>query len=252
MADVTPSVLANAIMGKLYDVLTNGDDTVPKSSDNFFSWCTPGIPVDVNDFRFLSQGLTGVVTPQAIAALNATQAAAAGGSQAAPAGGTQAAAPTPLTPDQLNQLRAQDVNAVYQQAEMLARIVDFVPDLAQINNGQFAQFSVDNNEGTLSDRYGLVLQMSQVMHTELDAATQAKIAQFRALLQATTTKTDLVTGAQTQVTGPSPMVQAYFTKMAAYESAALQYNTARVAALAADDPAAVQNFAINAPALRSL
>lgn len=65
MADVAPSVLANAILGKLLDVLTNGDDTVPKSTDNFFSWCTPGIPVDAEDFRFLSQGLSGVVTPQA-------------------------------------------------------------------------------------------------------------------------------------------------------------------------------------------
>jgi hypothetical protein len=31
-----PDVLANAIMGKLYNVLTNGDATVPPSTDNFF------------------------------------------------------------------------------------------------------------------------------------------------------------------------------------------------------------------------
>ncbi len=37
MADVKPSALANAVMGKLYDVLTNVDETVPKSEDNFFS-----------------------------------------------------------------------------------------------------------------------------------------------------------------------------------------------------------------------
>ena len=59
MSDMSkPDVLCNAIMGELYDVLTNGDATVPKSSDNFFSWCTPGIPVDANDFRFLAQGQT--------------------------------------------------------------------------------------------------------------------------------------------------------------------------------------------------
>ena len=61
MPEVAPHVISNAIMGKLYDVLTNGDDTVPKSADNFFSWCTPGIPVDPSDFQFLSQGFTGVV-----------------------------------------------------------------------------------------------------------------------------------------------------------------------------------------------
>ena len=31
MPNVTPSMLANSIMGKIYDVLTNGDDTVPAS-----------------------------------------------------------------------------------------------------------------------------------------------------------------------------------------------------------------------------
>jgi hypothetical protein len=77
MADMSkPDVLCNAIMGALYDVLTNGDATVPKSSDNFFSWCTPGIPVGANDFRFLAQGLTGVVTPQAAANLASVSAAA--------------------------------------------------------------------------------------------------------------------------------------------------------------------------------
>jgi hypothetical protein len=33
MPNITPSVLANSIMGKVYDVLTNGDDTVLKSED---------------------------------------------------------------------------------------------------------------------------------------------------------------------------------------------------------------------------
>jgi hypothetical protein len=255
MADMSkPDVLCNAIMGALYDVLTNGDATVPKSSDNFFSWCTPGIPVDANDFRFLAQGLTGVVTPQAAANLASVSAAAsspAGTSTGGSSGSTASAGSGGLTPAQLTSLRAQDTNAVYQQAEMLARILDFVPDLAKINNNQFAQFSVSNNQGTLSDRYKLVLQMSQVMSQDLDKATLDKIAKFRALEQTTTKSTDLVTGAVTDVVGPSPMMQAYNTKQAAYLAAALAYNGARIAALAGDDPAAVENWAINASILRS-
>ena len=257
MADIVPSVLANAIMGKLYDVLTNGDATVPKPTDTFFSWCTPGIPVDDEDFRFLWQGLTGVVTPQAAANLAAAVGggSTSGSSTAAGAGTATATAPAAsapkLTPDQLNQLRAQDTNAVYQQAEQLARIVDIVPDVSQINNQQFAQFAIQSSEGTLSDRYRLVLQMSQVMAQQLDQATQDKIAQFRGLLQTTTQKTDIITGAVTNVVGPSTLVQAYNTKMAAYDAAALQYNSARIAALAGNDPAAVQNWAINANILRN-
>jgi hypothetical protein len=223
MTDVTPHVLANAVMGKLYDVLTNGDNTVPKSADNFFSWMTPGMPVNPSDFDFLVQGLTGVV----------------------PANSKD------LSQAQINQLRAQDTNRVYMQAEMLAHLVDFVPEVTKLNNNQFAQFNVANNEGTLSDRYELCLKMSQVMYQELDDATKAKIAKFRALLQTTTTHTDLVTGEQTQVVGPSPLVQAYNQKMAAYDAAALAYNAARISALTGNDPAAVQNWAINASILRN-
>jgi hypothetical protein len=223
MVDITPHALANAVMGKLYDALTNGDDTVPASADNFISWVTPAYPFNPQDFDFLVQGLTGVV----------------------PAGGQKP------TADELEKLLAEDTIKVYQQAEQLAQLVDFIPEVTQLNNNQFAQFNVANNEGTLSDRYELILKMSQVMEQELDAATQAKIAQFRALLQTTTTQTDLVTGAQTQVTGPSPMVQAYNAKMMAYDAAALAYNAVRIAALTGNDPAAVQEWEMNAPILRN-
>jgi hypothetical protein len=255
MVDLTPSVLANAVMGKLYDVLTNGDATVPKSADNFFSWMTPGIPMDPSDFDFLVQGLTGVVKPQDVAALLVPTGAAAGsggagaGSGGAGTGAAPAAGQT-LTEAQIEQLRAQDAGRMLMQAEMLSRLADFVPDVTKINNDQFTQFSVANNEGTLSDRYKLILRMSQVMYQELDAATQAKIAQFRALLQTTTTHTDLITGEQTQVVGPSPLVQAYHDKMAAYDAAALAYNNARINALAGNDPTAVENWSINANILR--
>jgi len=190
MATTTqPDVLASAIMGKLYDVLTNGDATVPKSTDNFFSWCTPGIPVTPEDFRFLSQGLSGVVTPQAASTLVSATSAAAGSS----ASSTSAAGSSSgggLTPAQLDQLRASDTNRVYQQAEMLSRILDFVPDLTTITNQQFSSFSVANNEGSLSDRYKFILTMSQVMDQDLDQATKDKIAKFRGLLQTTSQKTD--------------------------------------------------------------
>src|ERR1700757_3325719 len=134
MPTVDPSVLANSIMGKLYDVLTNGDDTVPKSENNFFSRETPGVPVVPEDFDFLPQGFTGVVKPAAVQTmLNATQAAA--GSAPAAAGSAPAAAgsgpPPPqqgLTEAQLAQLRAQDVGVLFQQAEALANLVNFIPD----------------------------------------------------------------------------------------------------------------------------
>jgi hypothetical protein len=247
MANVAPSEIANAIMGKLYDVLTNGDATVPKSADNFFSWCTPGIPVDPSDYQFLTQGFTGVVKK---AAADTMREAAGGGAPSSGTGGAGAAAPTALTPAQLDQLRASDTAQLYVQAEALSRMVDFVPDVTRINNEQFAKFAVMNDEGTLSEIYERTLKMSQVMESELTDDVKKRLAHFQELLIAKTMKTDLITGDKVEVSGPSPLVQIYHEKMAAYDAAALEYNSARIDALAADNPRAVNYFALNANILR--
>jgi len=238
MADVLPSQLVNSVMGKLFDVLTNGDETVPQSEDNFFTWCTPGIPVDVEEFDFLSQGLTGVIKKKAIEEIT-TAGGGTGGSQ------------VELTPALLEQLRAEDTARLYMQAENFARMVDFVPDVTQANNNQFARLNVLNNEGGLSDIYEYILRMSQVMHTELPEETKNKIAKFRALLSVTKTKKNLIDDSETQVTEPSPLTQVYYEKMAAYENAALEYNNARIDALTASNARAVHHWAMNADILRN-
>ena len=103
MALVEPSVMINSIMGKLYNILTNGDDTVPKSEDNFFSWATPGIPIEPGDFEFLSQGLTGVVKKAKLDEIRG---------QGAENGNN----PVEVTPQMLESLRAQDTAGLYMQA----------------------------------------------------------------------------------------------------------------------------------------
>jgi len=246
MADITPSVLANSVMGKLYDVLTNGDATAPKSADNFFSWATPGLPVTPEDFQFLTQGFTGVVKPAAAQTLRQ----AIGGEQTSTPDSNPPSQPT-LTAAQLAQLRAQDTNGLFQQAEFFARLVDFVPDVSRINNDHFAMLSVMNNEGSLSEIYERVLKFSQVMETSLPEDVKQKITHLRSLLTATTEKTDLITREKVQVSGPSPLVQAYTNKMAAYDNAALEYNARRIDAMAADDPKAGSYWAINASILRN-
>ena len=196
MADVLPKELVNSVMGKIYDILTNGDDTVPKSEDNFFSWCSPGLPVDPEDFEFLRQGLTGVVKKRDIAEITTAAPAADGSTTAgtsAPATPTTSApAPPPstpeLTPALLDQLRGADTARLYAQAEALARLVDLVVDVTKANNNQVAKLSILNNEGSLSDVYDHTLRMSQVMQTELPEATKQKIAKFRDLLTVKTAK----------------------------------------------------------------
>lgn len=240
MAEVKPSLLANTVMAKLFDVLTNGDDTVPASQDNFFSWCTPGIPVDPSDFEFLEQGLTGVIKTRNIEALPP---------EGVPSD-SDAGQPTGISAEALEQLRAQDANRMYMQAEGLARLVDFIPDAAKAHNEQFTRLSVMNNEGTLSDVYSSALRMSQVMHTELPAETKAKIERFRGLLSVTRTKKNLIDDSETQVQEPSPLVVAYHEKMEKYINAALEYNNRRIDALVASNQRAVHDFAVNATLYR--
>jgi hypothetical protein len=237
MALVEPSVMLNSIMGKIYNVLTNGDDTVPQSEDNFFSWATPGIPIEASDFKFLSQGLTGVVKKAKLDEIVGSD------------GGTDKK--TEVTPQMLEALRAQDTAGLYMQAENFARLVDFVPDVASSTNSQFARLSVMNNEGTLSERYEYILRMSQVMQTDLPDDTKKKIEKFRGLLTVTKTKKNLIDDSETQVTEPSPLVLAYNQKMGDYENAALDYNTHRIDALTADNVKAVHYWAMNANILRN-
>jgi hypothetical protein len=245
-------------MSKLLDVLTNGDATVPKSEDNFFAWYTPGVPVGVEDFDFMVQGLTGVVKKADVEVLKdaAAVGASATGGSAAPAVG--AATPSgsnssglQMDNATLDKLRATDAGRMYMQAESFARLVDVVPGVSNMNN-QLATITVQNDEGTLSEVYERILIMSQVMSQELSDDVKKKIDKFRALLSTTTQKKDLLddTAPPKTVTEPSELTKAYFTKMAAYEKAALDYNSHRIDALAGDDPKAVQYWAINANILR--
>ena len=239
MALVEPSVMLNSIMGKIYNILTNGDETVPRSEDHFFSWATPGIAMMPEDLEFLSRGLTGVVKKSALADLTGQPAGGDGGT------------PIEITPAMLDQLRAQDTAGLYMQAENLARLVDFVPDVAAATNNQFAALSIMNNEGSLSDRYELVLRMSQVAANELDEETKKRIERFRGLLTVTKKKKNLLDDTETEVTEASPLVVAYNEKMKAYEDAALEYNMRRIEALTAENAKAVHFWSMNASILRN-
>ncbi|HMC98626.1 MAG TPA: hypothetical protein VKH37_00685, partial [Ferruginibacter sp.] len=232
-ANVLPQDLMNTMMGKLFDVITNGDGTtVPKSEDNFFTWCTPGIPFDVNDFDYLAQGLTGVYKPKMVTNPDGTQST------------------EQLTPEQRDAELAKDTTKMYQEAEQLARFVDVIPDASGIDDTK-VRMNVKNDEGGLSDVYEETLRFSQVANSELTADEKAKIEKYRSLLQVEREKEDLITGEKTTVMEPSPLVKLYTEKMQAWQEAALEYNAARIDALTASTPRAVQNWAINANILRS-
>lgn len=231
--DVIPKDLMNNVMGKIYDVIVNGDGTVvPKSQDNFFAWSTPGVPFEESDFDFLTQGLTGVYKPKMVKNADGTETTEV------------------LTDEQRENAIATDTNQMYQIAESFARYVDVIPDASGIDDTN-VRMNVKNDEGTLSDVYEETLQFSQVANTELSAADKKKIEKYRELLQVERERENLVTGEMEKVLEDTPLVKAYISKMQAYEDACLQYNAARIDALAATNSRAVHNFAINAPILRN-
>jgi hypothetical protein len=66
------------------------------------------------------------------------------------------------------------------------------------------------------------------------------------LFVVTKTVTDIITDKEKQVSEDGPIIKAYKTKMAAYNEAALEYNTKRLSALNGDDKLSVQDFTLNA------
>jgi len=222
--NVLPEELMNSVLGKLYDLLTNGDDTVPKSDDNYLAWLSIGTPYAQENLDFLINGFTGVVKKQE------------GDSQE-------------LTQERMNQLMASDAGRKYMQAEQLARLCDMVPDTSGIK-GTVAM-NVWNVENSLSQAYYHTLKFSQVANFEPDADTKSKIERLRGLLQQTVTKKDLITEEETEVTEESELVKKYNEKLENYINVALEYNTHKVNALAGNNPAAVQYWAINASLLRN-
>lgn len=232
MADVLPEELMQTVLGKLYAVLTGGDESVaPASQDNFFSWCSPGIPITEDSLRFLSTGLSGVFNENSLAK-------------------GEDGKPIPLTDAEKDKLRASDTGQLYMQAENLARIVDFIPDINTGVNGGLSRLSIMENEGTLSDVYKYALQFSQVANTELSEGEKAQLERFKQLLQVKKTKKDVMTGEEIEYPDSSPLVEVYNQKMTVYIDAVLEYNTHRVAALAANNAEAVHFWALNAGALR--
>ena len=117
--NVEPDVLMNAILGKINDVLLNGDgETVPKSKDHYFAFMNPGIPMLGDSFNYAIEGFGGVERRNA----NPQHLDKAVGPQDNREGAT-AVDPAAL---------AADARRKYQSAEAFAAMCDLVPGTSNI------------------------------------------------------------------------------------------------------------------------
>lgn len=230
--NVAPDVLMNSILGKITDVLLNGDGKViPKSDDHYVAFMSPGIPMLADSFNYAIEGFGGVQRRNA----DMQNLDKALGPQEEPAAADSGEL-------------AADARRKYQSAEAFSAICDLVPDTSGIIDS--GRINTWQPESRISQVYSLALQFSQVYNVEPDAETRRKIDRWRSLLQVTKTEKDLVTEEEVEVTRETELVKLYREKMLAYFGEAMAYNTMRISALAGQDEQAVHQFAINAPLMQ--
>jgi hypothetical protein len=231
--DVEPEVLVNSILGKFSDVLLNGDGkVVPRSDDHYVAFMSPGIPMLNEDFLYALEGFGGVVRRN----VDANDLQKSVGPQT---GGDPGSAEDGL---------AEDARQKYARAEAFHAMCDLVPDTAGIVDS--GRINVWNPESRVSSVYATALQQSQVFDVQPDAETKAKIDRCRSKLQKEEIRKNLVTDADETVIRESELVKAYNEKMLSYLAAAIEYNDARISALAGKDHQAVHRFAINGNVLQ--
>ena len=215
-------MLMQSILGKLYGILTTGDDVAPKSKDNFFAWTTPGYPVEPEDFEFASLGLTGETIDKEELKRRVTDEINAYAKSREASGNEQIAAPD--TNEIIAKIKDEMQKECQQRrtnsADDFASMVDFIPDVSGDNT---ANLKTMYGEGTLSDVYESILQMSQVKHSKLTEEQEALCKKNRELLgEKTVEVTDILGEKSTQIV-KSPLMEAYDRHQEAYTEAVNEY-----------------------------
>jgi hypothetical protein len=181
MADsVEPEVLVNAVLGKVTDVLINGDGKViPKSDDHFVAFMNPGYPAKDDDFDYALEGFGGVYRRNT----DPDDLQKSTGPQDKPA-------EDPNEPSVEQQLAA-DALRKYQRAENFFNVFDLVPDTSGILDS--GRINTWNPETRISQVYAMALQQSQVYDNQPDEATTKKVESWRSKLVTTRKEKDIVT-----------------------------------------------------------
>jgi hypothetical protein len=238
MADsVEPEVLVNAVLGKVTDVLINGDgNVIPKSDDHFVAFMNPGYPAKDDDFDYALEGFGGVYRRNT----DPDDLQKSTGPQDKPA-------EDPNEPSVEQQLAA-DALRKYQRAENFFNVFDLVPDTSGILDS--GRINTWNPETRISQVYAMALQQSQVYDNQPDEATTKKVESWRSKLVTTRKEKDIVTDEEVEVTEESEIVKRYNAKMLDYLGAAMEYNNVRISAMAGKDQEAVHQMAVNGPLLQ--
>lgn len=198
--------LMKSLIGKLYQVLTGGNDIATPDSENFIAWCTPGIPFDPEDLMFAQKGLAGKDGDETRKLL------------------AQAADFSRLVnfvPDPSGVYSKEQQDTTFeQQGTLLWNVYSNVLQFSEVASGDLTEKQKEK-----MDRFQNHFSTTVIEEKE-DVLTGEKKKEEK------------------QVVGP--VLKAYNQKMADYLSAATKYNNKRISALNADDSLIVTDWALNA------
>ncbi|MBN2850278.1 MAG: hypothetical protein JXK92_06425, partial [Erysipelotrichaceae bacterium] len=140
-----------------------------------------------------------------------------------------------------NGTTAEEIKENYNQAFVLSKLFDFVPEVSR----EFVDFNMQqtlwtSTQDSISSIYKDVLNYSRVLNNELSDKEKEKLQKFRDLLTVTVQETDILTDEVREVTKPGKLTLAYTDKMNEYLQAADEYINLKIDAQSAtgDDPEA--------------
>lgn len=123
-----------------------------------------------------------------------------------------------------------------------SRLANSIPDGNEINS------IYEMNGKMLWNVYNDVLRFSKVAKDNITESEKAKLEKFRSYLVKEEVYFDILDDEQKnplKKNVETPMMKAYKAKSVEYNNAVLEYNNKRLAAINAESPIAVQDFAIN-------
>jgi hypothetical protein len=196
-------VFVNNLLGAMIDQIVNGREALPDDQKsklkgdvpfkqaNFFTWCTPGIPVSPDDFSFLK----GLRKPFDYEKWK------------------------DLSDAEKETRRGDDAYALTVAMDNFSVLVDTVPN----KSGMIDSLQVWEPQNRISHIYESALGGSEVADTVPSPDAQERIDKIRAATVETAEKTDTDTGEKFTEQRPSKMVAAYNKYAAAYNEALDDY-----------------------------
>lgn len=118
---------------------------------------------------------------------------------------------------------AEEDRLIVQQASNFSNLIDFIPDVTGVYNGDSQQTIYRTDSRRLSKIYGDVLKLSKVTKEELTEEQKAKLEKFRNFLFQTKTVKNIVTDEEEEVTEDGNVLKLYNEMQNLYDDARQEY-----------------------------